>query len=174
MPPWGTFTDTFAGAELIGASHGAACDAADLATVQQGAPRLRAAALTDSVTQSGVTQEDALEVTSGAMKRRRETDSEPLVWEFSDGGTTMLTHEESTIDTDLDGGVHMVALVGSVTATTEERAGGPPIISTATGSAEFYMPRADSPRGPHDWDEAMLGDALAPYPVRFVQPPSSE
>ena len=173
-PPWGTFTDAFAGANLIGASH----SAGDVTTVLQGpAPRLPA---TDSATHSDiVTQDqDALEVTSGDMKRRRVDAGElqsaacdPLetaAWEFGDGATTTLTHEEITIDTDLDGGVHMVALVGSVTA-TEEHPGAPAVIHSMTGSADIYLPRPDSPRGPHDWEEAMLGEALTAYPVRIVQ-----
>jgi hypothetical protein len=168
-PPWGTFTDVFAGAELI-----ASRSAEDVSTLQQGtAPRLRAA---DSLTHSGaVTQEqDALlEVTSGAsgdVKRRRVDASELLTtagpsmeWQF-DGGTTTLTHEEITIDTDMDGSVHMIAVVGSLTA--EEGHGAPPhVLRTFTGSADIYLPRPDSPRGPHDWDEAML----TAYPVRIVQ-----
>jgi hypothetical protein len=167
-PPWGTFTDVFAGAELI-----ASRSAEDVSTLQQGtAPRLRAA---DSLTHSGaVTQEqDALlEVTSGAsgdVKRRRVDASEllttagPLIeWQF-DGGTTTLTHEEITIDTDMDGGVHMIAVVGSLTA--EEVHGAPAVLRAFTESANIYLPRLDSPRGPHDWDEAML----TAYPVRIVQ-----
>ena len=171
-PPWGTFTDAFAGAKLIGATH----SAGDVTTVLQGtAPRLRA---TDSATHSGViTQDqDALEVTSGDMKRRRVDAGElsaasdlleAAAWEFGDGVTTTLTHEQITIDTDVDGGVHMVALVGSVTS-TEERPGAPAVFHTVTESADIYLPRPDSPRGPHDWEEAMLGEALTAYPVRIV------
>jgi hypothetical protein len=133
---------------------------------------------TDSIATGFTTADDAVEVTS--VKRKRGEDGcgleeyasilEPLqpLQPLGEGflnpstGMTMSSYEQVTVDTDLDGSMHLTAM--HLLGTEEFDHRGPPVFNTVSAQTAMFLPRKGSHRGPHDeWRDLVH---TLPYPVR--------
>ena len=77
-------------------------------------------------------------------------------------GMTMSSYEQVTVDTDVDGGMHLTAT--TVLGREEFDDCGPPVLNTVSAQTAMFLPRKGSHRGPHDeWRDLVH---TLPYPVR--------